>query len=189
MSKAFYLVVGFCFNVNNQKNFTSVSNFLHTKVTEETSKILQELGYSCECRGLINVKGKGELRTYFVCTETAKFQGMGLNWGYSEVNQNRLRFASLLWRRRISLLMWRTIILKTCIYCSYLFYISRWENFLITKNSEKFLEDTQLSVWKWLLFPEVIWRCIWNCHEAFSVSCFPHTGSLNSSVTAGVDAL
>ncbi|XP_064579171.1 adenylate cyclase type 7 isoform X2 [Zonotrichia leucophrys gambelii] len=49
------------------------------QVTEETSKILQELGYSCECRGLINVKGKGELRTYFVCTETAKFQGMGLN--------------------------------------------------------------------------------------------------------------
>ncbi|XP_010211702.1 PREDICTED: adenylate cyclase type 7 [Tinamus guttatus] len=49
------------------------------QVTEETSKILQELGYSCECRGLINVKGKGELRTYFVCTETAKFQGIGLN--------------------------------------------------------------------------------------------------------------
>ncbi|NXY83960.1 ADCY7 cyclase, partial [Alcedo cyanopectus] len=49
------------------------------QVTEETSKILQELGYSCECRGLINVKGKGELRTYFVCTETAKFQGLGLN--------------------------------------------------------------------------------------------------------------
>lgn len=48
-------------------------------MTEETSSILQGLGYSCECRGLINVKGKGELRTYFVCTDTAKCQGPGLN--------------------------------------------------------------------------------------------------------------
>lgn len=50
-----------------------------SQVTEETCSILQGLGYSCECRGLINVKGKGELRTYFVCTETAKCQGPGLN--------------------------------------------------------------------------------------------------------------
>lgn len=50
-----------------------------SQVTEETCVILQRLGYSCECRGLINVKGKGELRTYFVCTDTAKFQGLGLN--------------------------------------------------------------------------------------------------------------
>lgn len=49
------------------------------QVTEETCTILQGLGYSCECRGLINVKGKGELRTYFVCTDTAKVQGLGLN--------------------------------------------------------------------------------------------------------------
>ncbi|KAL8194954.1 UNVERIFIED_CONTAM: Adenylate cyclase type 7 [Gekko kuhli] len=44
------------------------------QVTEETCKILESLGYACECRGLINVKGKGELRTYFVCTDTAKSQ-------------------------------------------------------------------------------------------------------------------
>lgn len=49
------------------------------QVTEETCTILQGLGYSCECRGLINVKGKGELRTYFVCTDTTKFQGPGPN--------------------------------------------------------------------------------------------------------------
>lgn len=55
--------------------------FFPFQVTEETCTILQGLGYSCECRGLINVKGKGELRTYFVCTDTAKFQGLGLNWG------------------------------------------------------------------------------------------------------------
>lgn len=52
---------------------------LPPQVTEETCSILQGLGYSCECRGLINVKGKGELRTYFVCTDTAKCQGPGLN--------------------------------------------------------------------------------------------------------------
>lgn len=55
------------------------TGLLPFQVTEETCTILQSLGYSCECRGLINVKGKGELRTYFVCTDTAKFQGLGLN--------------------------------------------------------------------------------------------------------------
>lgn len=39
----------------------------HAQVTEETCRILESLGYVCECRGLINVKGKGELTTYFVC--------------------------------------------------------------------------------------------------------------------------
>ncbi|NXB38884.1 ADCY7 cyclase, partial [Eulacestoma nigropectus] len=63
--------------VNVASRMESTGELGKIQVTEETSKILQELGYSCECRGLINVKGKGELRTYFVCTETAKFQGMG----------------------------------------------------------------------------------------------------------------
>ncbi|KAM6380562.1 adenylate cyclase type 7 [Pluvialis apricaria] len=65
--------------VNVASRMESTGELGKIQVTEETSKILQELGYSCECRGLINVKGKGELRTYFVCTETAKSQGMGLN--------------------------------------------------------------------------------------------------------------
>uniref|UniRef100_A0A672TK15 Adenylate cyclase type 4 n=1 Tax=Strigops habroptila TaxID=2489341 RepID=A0A672TK15_STRHB len=65
--------------VNVASRMESTGELGKIQVTEETSKILQELGYSCECRGLINVKGKGELRTYFVCTEMAKFQGMGLN--------------------------------------------------------------------------------------------------------------
>ncbi|XP_009692950.1 PREDICTED: adenylate cyclase type 7 [Cariama cristata] len=65
--------------VNVASRMESTGELGKIQVTEETSKILQELGYSCECRGLINVKGKGELRTYFVCAETAKFQGMGLN--------------------------------------------------------------------------------------------------------------
>lgn len=53
--------------------------YLYFQVTEETSEVLQELGYSCECRGLINVKGKGELKTFFVCTDMSKQQGMGLS--------------------------------------------------------------------------------------------------------------
>uniref|UniRef100_A0A8C8SX67 adenylate cyclase n=1 Tax=Pelusios castaneus TaxID=367368 RepID=A0A8C8SX67_9SAUR len=65
--------------VNVASRMESTGELGKIQVTEETGKILQKLGYSCECRGLINVKGKGELRTYFVCTDTAKFQGIGLN--------------------------------------------------------------------------------------------------------------
>lgn len=49
------------------------------QVTEESFKVLSKLGYSCDCRGLINVKGKGELKTFFVCTDMSKQQGMGLS--------------------------------------------------------------------------------------------------------------
>nr|XP_045007318.1 adenylate cyclase type 7 isoform X2 [Jaculus jaculus] len=65
--------------VNVASRMESTGELGKIQVTEETCTILQRLGYSCECRGLINVKGKGELRTYFVCTDTAKFQGLGLN--------------------------------------------------------------------------------------------------------------
>ncbi|XP_060041564.1 adenylate cyclase type 7 isoform X2 [Erinaceus europaeus] len=65
--------------VNVASRMESTGELGKIQVTEETCVILQGLGYSCECRGLINVKGKGELRTYFVCTDTAKFQGLGLN--------------------------------------------------------------------------------------------------------------
>lgn len=51
------------------------------QVTEETSIVLRKLGYSCDCRGFINVKGKGELKTFFVCTDASKQQSMGLSWG------------------------------------------------------------------------------------------------------------
>ncbi|XP_043846303.1 adenylate cyclase type 7 [Dromiciops gliroides] len=65
--------------VNVASRMESTGELGKIQVTEETCTILQKLGYSCECRGLINVKGKGELRTYFVCPDTTKFQGMGLN--------------------------------------------------------------------------------------------------------------
>ncbi|KAJ8343284.1 hypothetical protein SKAU_G00306130 [Synaphobranchus kaupii] len=65
--------------VNVASRMESTGELGKIQVTEETSKVLQKLGYSCECRGLINVKGKGELRTYFVCTDLSKSQGMSLS--------------------------------------------------------------------------------------------------------------
>lgn len=47
------------------------------QVTEETSVILSALGYICSCRGIINVKGKGELKTYFVHTEMSRSLSQG----------------------------------------------------------------------------------------------------------------
>ncbi|XP_062311927.1 adenylate cyclase type 7 [Osmerus eperlanus] len=65
--------------VNVASRMESTGELGKIQVTEESSNVLQKLGYSCECRGLINVKGKGELTTYFVCTDMSKPQGMGLS--------------------------------------------------------------------------------------------------------------
>lgn len=45
------------------------SCLLCTQVTEETAQIVESVGYGVTLRGVINVKGKGELTTYFVNTE------------------------------------------------------------------------------------------------------------------------
>ncbi|KAL1007466.1 hypothetical protein UPYG_G00087190 [Umbra pygmaea] len=65
--------------VNVASRMESTGELGKIQVTEETSEVLKDLGYSCECRGLINVKGKGELRTFFLCTDTSKQQGVGLS--------------------------------------------------------------------------------------------------------------
>ncbi|XP_030575278.1 adenylate cyclase type 7 isoform X2 [Archocentrus centrarchus] len=65
--------------VNVASRMESTGELGKIQVTEETSVVLQHLGYSCDCRGLINVKGKGELKTFFVCTDMSKQQGMGLS--------------------------------------------------------------------------------------------------------------
>ncbi|XP_066510149.1 adenylate cyclase type 2-like isoform X3 [Hoplias malabaricus] len=65
--------------VNVASRMESTGELGKIQVTEETSDVLQKLGYSCDCRGLINVKGKGELKTFFVCTDTNKQQGMALS--------------------------------------------------------------------------------------------------------------
>lgn len=38
-------------------------------MTEETSQMVESVGYSVTLRGVVNVKGKGDLTTYFVNTE------------------------------------------------------------------------------------------------------------------------
>ncbi|KAM6950777.1 adenylate cyclase type 7 [Lycodopsis pacificus] len=65
--------------VNVASRMESTGELGKIQVTVETSDVLHRLGYSCECRGLINVKGKGELKTFFVCTDMSKQQGMGLS--------------------------------------------------------------------------------------------------------------
>lgn len=65
--------------VNVASRMESTGELGKIQVTEETSDVLHKLGYSCDCRGLINVKGKGELKTFFVCTDMSKQQGMGLS--------------------------------------------------------------------------------------------------------------
>lgn len=65
--------------VNVASRMESTGELGKIQVTEETSDVLQTLGYSCECRGLINVKGKGELKTFFVCTDSSKQQSIGLS--------------------------------------------------------------------------------------------------------------
>ncbi|XP_057710707.1 adenylate cyclase type 7 isoform X2 [Corythoichthys intestinalis] len=65
--------------VNVASRMESTGELGKIQVTEETSDVLHKLGYSCDCRGLINVKGKGELKTFFVCTDTSKQQGLGLS--------------------------------------------------------------------------------------------------------------
>uniref|UniRef100_UPI0037E7740D adenylate cyclase type 7 isoform X2 n=1 Tax=Semicossyphus pulcher TaxID=241346 RepID=UPI0037E7740D len=65
--------------VNVASRMESTGELGKIQVTEETSDVLHNLGYSCECRGFINVKGKGELKTFFVCTDMSKQQSMGLS--------------------------------------------------------------------------------------------------------------
>ncbi|TRY90877.1 hypothetical protein DNTS_021953 [Danionella cerebrum] len=65
--------------VNVASRMESTGELGKIQVTEETSDVLQKLGYSCECRGLINVKGKGELKTFFVVTDSSKQQASALS--------------------------------------------------------------------------------------------------------------
>uniref|UniRef100_A0A674PRF4 Adenylate cyclase type 2 n=1 Tax=Takifugu rubripes TaxID=31033 RepID=A0A674PRF4_TAKRU len=70
-----YDIWGNTVNVASRMESTGVLGKI--QVTEETSRILQTLGYMCSCRGIINVKGKGELKTYFVHTEMTRSLSQG----------------------------------------------------------------------------------------------------------------
>jgi len=48
-------------------NFFNTFDFLNNKkVVDETRQILEEFGYIFEQRGLVSVKGKGKLMTYYL---------------------------------------------------------------------------------------------------------------------------
>lgn len=67
-----------CMSSSVPVNFSFWSRVsISIQVTEETSHILSTLGYMCSCRGIINVKGKGELKTYFVHTEMTRSLSQG----------------------------------------------------------------------------------------------------------------
>ncbi|KAF6737133.1 Adenylate cyclase type 2 [Oryzias melastigma] len=70
-----YDIWGNSVNVASRMETTGVLGKI--QVTEETSGILSDLGYMCSCRGIINVKGKGDLKTYFVYTEMTRSLSQG----------------------------------------------------------------------------------------------------------------
>uniref|UniRef100_A0A5F8GPR0 Adenylate cyclase type 4 n=1 Tax=Monodelphis domestica TaxID=13616 RepID=A0A5F8GPR0_MONDO len=65
-----YDIWGNTVNVASRMESTGVLGKI--QVTEETARVLQSLGYTCYSRGVIKVKGKGQLRTYFLSTELAR---------------------------------------------------------------------------------------------------------------------
>ncbi|XP_051981336.1 adenylate cyclase type 4-like [Xyrauchen texanus] len=56
-------------NVASRMDSTGVLNKI--QVTDETAAVAQSLGYSVTLRGVISVKGKGDLTTYFIDTESS----------------------------------------------------------------------------------------------------------------------
>lgn len=62
-----YDIWGNTVNVASRMDSTGVLDKI--QVTEETALVAQRLGFSVTPRGVINVKGKGQLSTYFINTE------------------------------------------------------------------------------------------------------------------------
>ncbi|XP_022623874.1 adenylate cyclase type 2-like [Seriola dumerili] len=67
-----YDIWGNSVNVASRMDSTGVLDKI--QVTEETAQLVQSIGYSVTLRGVVNVKGKGELTTYFVNTEQSSPQ-------------------------------------------------------------------------------------------------------------------
>ncbi|XP_022256133.1 Ca(2+)/calmodulin-responsive adenylate cyclase-like isoform X2 [Limulus polyphemus] len=59
-----YDIWGNTVNVASQMDSTGLPN--HTQVTEEVFQLLKNYPYAFQCRGRVNVKGKGEMTTYFL---------------------------------------------------------------------------------------------------------------------------
>ncbi|VDN57977.1 unnamed protein product [Dracunculus medinensis] len=64
VKKPHYDIWGNSVNVASRMDSSGVPGKI--QVTEETKKILEQEGMECECRGVIKIKGKGDMRTYFL---------------------------------------------------------------------------------------------------------------------------
>ncbi|KAI5617696.1 adenylate cyclase type 2 isoform X3 [Silurus asotus] len=62
-----YDIWGNAVNVASRMDSTGVLNKI--QVTEETAQVVESIGFTVTKRGIINVKGKGELTTYFINTD------------------------------------------------------------------------------------------------------------------------
>uniref|UniRef100_A0AAQ5X1X6 adenylate cyclase n=1 Tax=Amphiprion ocellaris TaxID=80972 RepID=A0AAQ5X1X6_AMPOC len=67
-----YDIWGNSVNVASRMDSTGVLDKI--QVTEETAQMVQTVGYNVTLRGKVNVKGKGELTTYFVNTDQSSPQ-------------------------------------------------------------------------------------------------------------------
>ncbi|XP_041842432.1 adenylate cyclase type 4-like isoform X2 [Melanotaenia boesemani] len=67
-----YDIWGNSVNVASRMDSTGVLDKI--QVTEETAQMIQTVGYGITLRGVVNVKGKGELTTYFVNTDQSSPQ-------------------------------------------------------------------------------------------------------------------
>nr|XP_020442518.1 adenylate cyclase type 4-like isoform X2 [Monopterus albus]XP_020442519.1 adenylate cyclase type 4-like isoform X2 [Monopterus albus] len=67
-----YDIWGNSVNVASRMDSTGVLDKI--QVTEEMAQVVQSIGYSVTLRGVVNVKGKGELTTYFVNTDQSSPQ-------------------------------------------------------------------------------------------------------------------
>ncbi|VDK77617.1 unnamed protein product, partial [Litomosoides sigmodontis] len=64
VKKPHYDIWGNSVNVASRMDSSGVAGKI--QITEETKNILEKEGFEFECRGIINVKGKGDMRTYFI---------------------------------------------------------------------------------------------------------------------------
>nr|XP_040131109.1 adenylate cyclase type 4 isoform X3 [Ictidomys tridecemlineatus] len=73
-----YDIWGNTVNVASRMETTGVLGKI--QVTEETAQALQSLGYTCYSRGVIKVKGKGQLCTYFLNTDLTRSGPPSATW-------------------------------------------------------------------------------------------------------------
>ncbi|TMS02156.1 Adenylate cyclase type 2 [Larimichthys crocea] len=71
-NKPQYDIWGNSVNVASRMDSTGVLDKI--QVTEETAQMVESVGFSVTLRGVVNVKGKGELTTYFVNTDQSSPQ-------------------------------------------------------------------------------------------------------------------